>query len=381
MMKLRRRFVQRNAIALAASAAMLSGWHVSAYAQSSVTLYGLISVGVGYVSNAGGKSQVSLMNGPDQLPRWGLKGNEDLGGGTSAIFTLENGFSITNGTLGQGGKMFGRQAYVGLSNDRYGTFTLGRQYDDMTKQLWWSESAVLFAAFGARPGDTDNVFNTLRFNNAIRYESPSLNGLTFGGMYAFSNSTQFANNSGWSFGGNYANGPLKLGVAMTQYNRPASSTNPSAAIDNTSYGYTSPFVISLAGAAVQTQWTVGAAATYDLGFLSASLGYSNVLFNYLDNSGQRVQNAEVTLTHKFTPAWLIGIGYIYTTGDYSAGRQVHYNQVNLGTDYFLSKRTDLFLAAIGQRAGGDARFAQIYSTSASTSKNQIVLTSGIRTKF
>jgi len=115
-----------------------------AHAQSTVTLYGLISTGILYTSNAGGHSQVSMASGPEQLPRFGLKGSEDLGGGTAAIFTLENGFNSANGTLGQGGRMFGRLAYVGLTNDRFGTVTMGRQLEEMAQQLYWSEAGVLF---------------------------------------------------------------------------------------------------------------------------------------------------------------------------------------------------------------------------------------------
>jgi hypothetical protein len=48
--------------------------------------------------------------------------------GLSAIFTLENGFNASNGALGQNGRLFGRQAYVGLASTRYGTLTFGRQY-------------------------------------------------------------------------------------------------------------------------------------------------------------------------------------------------------------------------------------------------------------
>jgi GBP family porin len=168
---------------------------------------------------------------------------------------------------------------------------------------------------------------------------------------------------------------------MAQYNRPASTTNPSAAVDDSLYGYTSPFTKSLTGAAVQRQRIFGAGATYDFGFLCATLGYSNVLFEYTDTTGLRVQNGELTLTRRLSPEWLVGLGYIFTVGNYSAGEQVHYNQVNLGAVYSLSKRTDLFLVGVGQRAGGDASYAQIYSLPASSSKVQIAVTGGIRLRF
>lgn len=102
-----------------------------AWAQSSVTLYGIVDAGVGYVTNAatsGGKSQsmVAAISGGEAADRFGLMGIEDLGGGLKAIFQLENGFSITNGSLQQNGRLFGRQAFVGLESP-YGTLTLGRQ--------------------------------------------------------------------------------------------------------------------------------------------------------------------------------------------------------------------------------------------------------------
>ena len=79
-------------------------------------------------------------------------GKEDLGGGLKAIFVLENGFNVFNGTLGQGGDMFGRQAYVGLSTAQYGTVTLGRQYDsvvDFTGDLAAQVRAVAPAGVAA----------------------------------------------------------------------------------------------------------------------------------------------------------------------------------------------------------------------------------------
>ena len=98
----------------------------AAQAQSSVTLYGIIDEGLLFNNNAGGKHLYSMASGVMQGSRFGLRGTEDLGGGLKAIFVLENGFNSGNGTLGQGGAIFGRQAYVGLSQSQYGTVTFGR---------------------------------------------------------------------------------------------------------------------------------------------------------------------------------------------------------------------------------------------------------------
>ena len=105
----------------------------SAQAQSSVTLYGLIDAGISYVNHAavgttGSSKNFKYDDGVSQGSRWGLRGAEDLGGGLKAIFTLESGFNSGNGTLGQGGAMFGRQAYVGLSKDGIGSLKIGRAH-------------------------------------------------------------------------------------------------------------------------------------------------------------------------------------------------------------------------------------------------------------
>jgi len=92
-----------------------------------VTLYGIIDEGLTVTTNQAGHRNYQLSSLGLQASRWGFKGSEDLGSGTAAIFVLESGFDPTSGTLGQGGRIFGRQAYVGLST-RYGTFTTGRQY-------------------------------------------------------------------------------------------------------------------------------------------------------------------------------------------------------------------------------------------------------------
>ncbi|MBK0114055.1 MULTISPECIES: porin [unclassified Delftia] len=104
----------------------------AAHAQS-VQIYGLVDMGIERVSNVGvGRTSVTRMPGiAGSLPsRLGFRGTEDLGGNLKALFVLESGFSLDQGTLNQGGRMFGRQAYMGLQGS-WGTLTLGRQYSPM----------------------------------------------------------------------------------------------------------------------------------------------------------------------------------------------------------------------------------------------------------
>ena len=108
----------------------LLGFATTGFAQSSVTLYGVLDTGVEYVShaNADGKGIVRMPSITGELPsRWGLRGSEDLGGGYKAVFALESGFNVGNGTMGQGTRLFGRQSWVRIESP-YGTLSFGRQY-------------------------------------------------------------------------------------------------------------------------------------------------------------------------------------------------------------------------------------------------------------
>ncbi len=133
-----------RSMALAASLAC-SG---SAFAQSNVTLYGVADVNIEYANhigavptaanqfNRGPSNDVYRMNsGGVSGSRWGLRGTEDLGGGLKALFVLESGFNLDTGTMQQGGRLFGRQAYVGVQRAGIGQLSLGRQYTSMFEAL------------------------------------------------------------------------------------------------------------------------------------------------------------------------------------------------------------------------------------------------------
>ncbi|EHP44693.1 porin [Cupriavidus basilensis OR16] len=168
---------------VAAAVALLP---VLATAQS-VTLYGVIDTGMEYVNNVGSaKNGVArLMGNTGTVPsRWGLRGTEDLGGGLKSIFVLESGFFPDSGSSSMGGRLFGRQAFVGL-NGAWGQVAFGRQ----VTMLYWSylDSDILGAnIFGSSSLDSYMTFG--RADNAVSYKG-TFNGLTVGATYSFGRDT------------------------------------------------------------------------------------------------------------------------------------------------------------------------------------------------
>ncbi|WP_343548843.1 porin [Ralstonia sp.] len=169
----------RCLVLAAATCALASG---AANAQS-VTLYGLIDTGIEYVShaNTNGNGLTRIPSVTGTLPsRWGLRGAEDLGNGMKAVFTLESGFNTDTGTSGQGGRLFGRQAWVGLASD-YGTVTLGRQYSMVFLSL---ADADILGPSQYAIGSLDAYIPNARTDNTIAYKG-TFSGLTVGATYSF----------------------------------------------------------------------------------------------------------------------------------------------------------------------------------------------------
>lgn len=373
--------------------AVLGAFAGAAQAQSSVTLYGIIDEGLTYTNNQAGHSNFQMASGVLQGSRWGLRGAEDLGGGLKAIFTLENGFDINSGKLGQGGREFGRQAYVGLSSATAGTVTMGRQYDSVVDYLGPLASNAQWAGYiGAHPFDNDNTNNTFRINNSIKYTSANYSGFSFSGMYGFSNQansgggTGFANNREWSFGAGYSNGPLNVAAAYLQINNPGTTlgNTSGAATDDWGGGYftsaTKQQVWGVGGNYAFGPATVGLLYThtkYDNPTLGASLGGG-------DLSSLKFDNIEVNGKYMLTPALQLGASYTYTWGkaeDVGAQSKPRYHTIDLGADYWLSKRTDLYLIGVFQKAAGDAQIAAINGLTPSDTDKQVAVRLGLRHKF
>jgi predicted porin len=151
------------------------------HAQTNVTMYGLIDTGVEYLNNVGtADANVVRMPGlSGTLPsRIGFRGTEDLGAGLKAVFTLENGFDPGVGTLNQGGRLFGRQAWVGVQSD-WGTVSVGRNY---TMLFWANNDADVLGPNLYGMASLDPYIPNARSDNSLAYRG-TFGGVTVGATY------------------------------------------------------------------------------------------------------------------------------------------------------------------------------------------------------
>jgi predicted porin len=219
---------------LALAAALTTAFVGSAFAQSSVTLYGRINTSIEHFDN-GDETATGVKS---SASRWGLRGTEDLGGGLSAYFQLEAGFGSDTGA-GSGG--FSRDAFVGLKSASLGQIKLGK----FTSALYYGTLDYI-GVFNHDTGTTseDNIWglNSVVFNNGIEYTSPKFGPFEFIGTVVAGEKTgadtyELAVNydegslhvgagysmtkggtgdedySGLAIAASYAFGPLTLGVA------------------------------------------------------------------------------------------------------------------------------------------------------------------------
>jgi len=335
------------------AAALLAGFAGVAHAETSVTLYGIIDTGVGYNkvelpgSVTGGASydhsRVGMINGVQSGSRWGLRGTEDLGDGLKAVFTLESGFDSSDGDHAQNGRLFGRQATVGLASDSWGQLDFGRQTNIASK--FFAGIDPFAAGFGqANIGVGMSATNTYRLDNMVLYQSPSIGGFQFGVGYSFSadQDTTFEtadHTREINAGVRYVNGPLQAAFAFDQLN--GNNAQGDATPRQYTIGGAYDFEVvslSLAYARTEDGWfqapTINGAGSSPIGGLTSN--------DFAD--GFRSNSYMVGLTAP------IGAGKVLASwqmvdpkNDNLTGDDETMNVFSLGYTYDLSKRTNLYV--------------------------------------
>ncbi len=158
-----------------------------------------------------------------------MTGNEDLGGGLRAVFRLESGFFADDGLLVQGGRLFGREASVGLSHSGLGTFEFGRlpvpyyRVQNGVDAFVWSLGGGMLATTRTQAGASRQILPTAinaRDDNALSCASPNIGGLVFRAQTALSeNSATLGNSRGLS--ARYTSGAVDL---VAGWNRQSSGS-------------------------------------------------------------------------------------------------------------------------------------------------------------
>ncbi|RZT36864.1 porin [Cupriavidus agavae] len=320
---------------------------LSGTAHATVTLYGVADANIEYVNHlsptlpnqpgfpGAGRSRVGLTSGGLAGSRWGMRGTEDLGGGRSAVFVLESGFDLDSGASTQGGRLFGRQAFVGLSDQRAGRLTFGRQYT---------------AAFDSFSNFSPSRYSTqyepiavllgldFRSDNTIKYTG-KFGGLTATANWSFGNGVtgagevpgQSRRDTGLGLGLNYFSGNLGLAAAFDRFNPTLNAA-----------GDTGDFR------------KAGVAASYQIG-RAKLMGGARWGLNRAANGSTLVRDHYywAGVNYSATPALELTLAYYYD--DVKALNRTNVDnpwQVSVIADYNLSKRTDLYLTAAYVRHAG-----------------------------
>ena len=355
----------------------------SAQAQSSVTLYGNIDSSIQYLQNAGvaaggtvpvagttratttpaaGTCTACYIDSAVSSSVWGLKGSEDLGGGTSAVFQAESDLPTNNGGTHQDG-IFRRGANLGLSDNKLGTVKFGLQTNPIQ-----ASNVTLLPVMG---NSVTIVRNAIGFSgtdfirNAVSYTTPRINGVQSQIMYGASNTVDDAT-SGTYLAANvfYNQGNLDATAAYlrgTNTNSATSTANASAAnIKGDRIGY-------LAG----IKYRVTPAVQVGYAFAHADMNTAGTATGATNFSA----NANMFgIGYQATPAVLLGANYIVTTADSSL--------TNLQARYSLSKRTTVYsqigIARNGAGAASDgSAFGNFAAINAQTATSPAAIVAGM----
>lgn len=287
-----------------------------AMAQSSVSIYGIVDMGLTHSSSEGVK-RTGIDSGLQSGSRLGFKGTEDLGGGLKANFVLESGVNADQGGFGQGNTAFGRQAWVGLESNA-GALKFGRQHTPFRNAV---ESIDPFNIGSA--GSALNIVATGgvidRVNNAVTYELPSIQGLTGAAQYSFGETNvSSSTNSGVGLGLGYNLEALSLQLAYNNQNAVTSIANVGVDLD-------------------VKDLLVG--GTYDFGVAKAHASYSQ---RNIDSNFGKVEDSRSYLVGVSAPFGPHSLRASYIRNDVRNVSNADTTQMAVGYGYELSKRTNVY---------------------------------------
>jgi len=349
------------------AALVLTGASAPAWAQSSVTLYGIVDGGILYKTHVGpGGSAWALGTGLESTNRFGLTGAEDLGGGLQATFALESAFRISTGAFINGGQpasagtvLFDRGATVGLKSNTVGAVLLGKNLSPLLRMLTRID-VTGYVNFGSLnnllyqnlSGYTGYQYSWV--DNSVEYQSPLIGGFEGVAMYSFGGvAGQFATKRVMSAGGSYQYGGLTAAGAYFSGNDPTGTTDAVVA-----RAYTG---------GVNYRWSQFKFALDFANFKNPSKGTSD---NYY--------TGEIAYTP--TANWQLSVTYIRQADRVTSERNASLYKV--GVDYFLSKRTSLYALAGYVKNNSLASLGLQNSTPAGVvGRNQLGLGFGMRHSF
>lgn len=366
----------------------------AAQAQSAVTIYGILDTGITYANkvptpdNSSNDKKFSVDSGVIQGSRLGFKGVEDLGGGLKALFQLEAGLHNDTGAL--------KKSVVGLSGN-FGSILLGRQ-TDVLNDLTGAVDHNMDRLEGIR---TNNSIRYTSTKNSIRYNTPNVAGFTGSLIYGFGEAAgQTSNGQSFSLGGQYANGPLGLRAAYYESKKGTTSSDTSNS-NSKEFKVGKPGDTALRIFSLGSSYQAGLARLYGNWSLvkqplASAWDGKTALWN---NSGTPSYYSSGSINNSKSEIFELGVNYNLTDPLYLLG-SVQYNrltfvpgpntsplnnngkliQYNLGTDYFLSKRTDLYAFASLLEAKNAANLG-VDGNGTGSAKSQTAVTVGIRHKF
>ena len=424
--------MKKSLLALAAMGAFAG----AAQAQSSVTVYGILDVGyvgtsnrigtsgnvpsgapqgfdlngnpgsVPTFSNAKTQSNGFVGNGAETTSRLGFRGTEDLGGGTSAFFTIELAIAPNSEQAISTSATQNRQTFVGVRQKGLGAVSIGTQYTPIHRAVGLTDpgqqnNVVGSVIYGApvgniAPGNGSTGAYTIRTNNMLFLETDTFSGFKVNAFYTQNNSNSNQttpaggagsegyrggnnNQNGWGIGLNFTwqklfitanyqalNSKNPYGAAV--YGLGTTSSNNEPAITATTAGNPSPWVAPSGGVNAKDNQQYYA-ATYDFGIVKLFAGYINRKAtsqidsgDYISRTGQQI-GARGFVT-KTIEAWgSAGTGRLSAFGN--AAPTANFNAWQLGSNYWLSKRTNLY-AIYGQTITSTANLSGEQTTNGRT---------------